>query len=90
MFADRFDFSNAVRLRPTRRGDNVGFALNQPIPKNTVDLRYGVSITNSCIGWETTDADAAVRLHDAEEIALTFGMVCGTKRASIATHNKKS
>jgi 3-deoxy-7-phosphoheptulonate synthase len=27
---------------------------NQPIPKNPADLRYGVSITDSCIGWETT------------------------------------
>ena len=28
---------------------------NQPIPKNLNDLRYGVSITDSCIGWETTE-----------------------------------
>ena len=28
---------------------------NQPIPKNRADLRYGVSITDSCIGWETTE-----------------------------------
>jgi 3-deoxy-7-phosphoheptulonate synthase len=28
---------------------------NQPIPKNPADLRYGVSITDSCIGWETTE-----------------------------------
>jgi 3-deoxy-7-phosphoheptulonate synthase len=28
---------------------------NQPIPKNPKDLRYGVSITDSCIGWETTE-----------------------------------
>jgi 3-deoxy-7-phosphoheptulonate synthase len=28
---------------------------NQPIPKNTSDLRYGVSITDSCIGWETAE-----------------------------------
>jgi 3-deoxy-7-phosphoheptulonate synthase len=28
---------------------------NQPIPKNKSDLRYGVSITDSCIGWETTE-----------------------------------
>ena len=27
---------------------------NQPIPKNPAELRYGVSITDSCIGWETT------------------------------------
>lgn len=28
---------------------------NQPIPKNLKELRYGVSITDSCIGWETTE-----------------------------------
>ena len=28
---------------------------NQPIPKNLADLKYGVSITDSCIGWETTE-----------------------------------
>jgi 3-deoxy-7-phosphoheptulonate synthase len=28
---------------------------NQPIPKKLKDLRYGVSITDSCISWETTE-----------------------------------
>jgi 3-deoxy-7-phosphoheptulonate synthase len=28
---------------------------NQPIPENLQALRYGVSITDSCIGWETTE-----------------------------------
>jgi 3-deoxy-7-phosphoheptulonate synthase len=28
---------------------------NQPIPTNLKDLRYGVSLTDSCIGWETTE-----------------------------------
>ena len=28
---------------------------NQPISKNLADLKYGVSITDSCIGWETTE-----------------------------------
>lgn len=28
---------------------------NQPIPKNLGELRYGVSITDSCVGWETTE-----------------------------------
>ena len=27
----------------------------QPIPKNLKELRYGMSITDSCIGWETTE-----------------------------------
>jgi 3-deoxy-7-phosphoheptulonate synthase len=28
---------------------------NQPIPNNLNDLHYGISITDSCIGWETTE-----------------------------------
>src|ERR1700690_99218 len=28
---------------------------NQPIPQNLKDLHYGVSLTDSCIGWETTE-----------------------------------
>ena len=31
------------------------FEGSQPIPKNLADLRYGISITDSCIGWETTE-----------------------------------
>jgi len=31
------------------------FEGSQPIPKNLNDLRYGVSITDSCISWETTE-----------------------------------
>jgi 3-deoxy-7-phosphoheptulonate synthase len=27
---------------------------NQPIPKDLAELRYGVSITDACIGWDTT------------------------------------
>jgi 3-deoxy-7-phosphoheptulonate synthase len=27
----------------------------QPIPKNLAELRYGVSITDPCMGWETTE-----------------------------------
>ena len=28
---------------------------NQPIPKNLCDLKYGVSITDACIDWDTTE-----------------------------------
>src|SRR5262245_55738107 len=28
---------------------------NQPIPQNPSELRYGVSITDSCLGWEATE-----------------------------------
>jgi 3-deoxy-7-phosphoheptulonate synthase len=31
------------------------FEGSQPIPKDLKDLRYGVSLTDSCIGWETTE-----------------------------------
>ena len=31
------------------------FEGSQPIPNNLKDLRYGVSLTDSCIGWETTE-----------------------------------
>jgi 3-deoxy-7-phosphoheptulonate synthase len=28
---------------------------NQPFPKKPVELRYGVSITDACVGWEATE-----------------------------------
>ncbi|MAL96869.1 3-deoxy-7-phosphoheptulonate synthase [Hydrocarboniclastica marina] len=28
---------------------------NQPIPENLADLQYGVSVTDACIDWETTE-----------------------------------
>jgi len=28
---------------------------NQKIPKDKKDLKYGVSITDACVGWETTE-----------------------------------
>ena len=28
---------------------------NQPIPNKPADLRYGVSITDACMSWETTE-----------------------------------
>ncbi|MAM88958.1 MAG: 3-deoxy-7-phosphoheptulonate synthase [unclassified Hahellaceae] len=28
---------------------------NQPIPANLADLKYGVSVTDACIDWETTE-----------------------------------
>ena len=29
---------------------------NQPIPEDLADLRYGVSVTDGCIDWQTTEA----------------------------------
>ncbi len=31
------------------------FAGNQNIPENLCDLKYGVSVTDGCIGWDTTE-----------------------------------
>jgi 3-deoxy-7-phosphoheptulonate synthase len=28
---------------------------NQPIPEDPADLEYGVSVTDGCIDWETTE-----------------------------------
>ena len=28
---------------------------NQPIPENPADLKYGVSVTDACIDWPTTE-----------------------------------
>jgi len=28
---------------------------NQSIPESLADLKYGVSITDACINWETTE-----------------------------------
>ena len=33
---------------------NINFG-NQSIPDNHADLRYGVSVTDGCIDWETTE-----------------------------------
>ncbi|WP_234086703.1 3-deoxy-7-phosphoheptulonate synthase [Azonexus sp. R2A61] len=40
---------------------------NQPIPADLSQLKYGCSVTDGCIGWETTEKtlrDAAVMLRD--------------------------
>jgi 3-deoxy-7-phosphoheptulonate synthase len=28
---------------------------SQPIPKKPSELRYGISVTDACISWETTE-----------------------------------
>jgi 3-deoxy-7-phosphoheptulonate synthase len=37
---------------------------NQPIPENLADLKYGVSITDGCIDWETTET-TILEMHTA-------------------------
>jgi len=34
---------------------NINFG-NQPIPDNPANLKYGVSVTDGCIDWETTES----------------------------------
>jgi 3-deoxy-7-phosphoheptulonate synthase len=40
---------------------------NQPIPDDLAQLKYGVSVTDACVNWATTEKmlrEAAARLHD--------------------------
>jgi 3-deoxy-7-phosphoheptulonate synthase len=37
---------------------------NQPIPKNLAELRYGCSVTDACVDWETTEK----MLHEAADV----------------------
>jgi 3-deoxy-7-phosphoheptulonate synthase len=42
---------------------------NQPIPEDLSQLKYGCSVTDACVDWETTEKmlrDAAVRLRGAK------------------------
>jgi 3-deoxy-7-phosphoheptulonate synthase len=44
---------------------------SQPIPTNQRDLRYGVSITDACIGWEVTERMlrwAAAKLRETDTV----------------------
>jgi 3-deoxy-7-phosphoheptulonate synthase len=43
---------------------------NQPIPQNPAQLKYGVSITDSCIGWETTERMLTWGYERLERIAI--------------------
>ncbi|MCW8999955.1 MAG: hypothetical protein OQK04_14695, partial [Kangiellaceae bacterium] len=54
----------------------VGFMLeshlkagNQKVPKDLAELQYGISITDACIDWQTTEEcliDAADQLRDGD------------------------
>ena len=51
------------------------FAGNQPMPADRAQLRYGVSITDGCIGWDTTEE--LLRRADRELRALPQLAVAG-------------
>ena len=36
---------------------------SQPVPKNLAELKHGVSVTDACISWETTERI----LHEAHQ-----------------------
>jgi 3-deoxy-7-phosphoheptulonate synthase len=49
------------------------FEGNQPIPANLADLKYGVSITDACLGWDVTERmlrHGAERLRAAQAHAV--------------------
>lgn len=48
---------------------------SQPVPKNANELTYGISVTDACIGWETTErmlrhAHVALREVKSPDVAL--------------------
>ena len=47
---------------------NINFG-NQPIPEDIADLKYGVSITDACIDWKTTE-DSLLAAHEILKKAL--------------------
>ena len=45
------------------------FSGNQPFPQPKEKLKYGVSITDACIGWDTT-AELLARCHQQLSAAM--------------------
>ena len=55
-------WQNLVQQRVAGNRDLIGLMVesnleegNQPIPADRRQLRYGVSVTDACVGWETTE-----------------------------------
>ena len=46
------------------------FEGNQPIPANVSELKYGVSLTDACLGWDVTEQ---MLLHGAERLRAERG-----------------
>ena len=70
-------FKYCIQQRLAGKQSIVGMMLesninqgNQKVPENLSDLKYGVSITDACINWQTTEnliRDAAQKLRNALE-----------------------
>jgi 3-deoxy-7-phosphoheptulonate synthase len=55
-------WQNLVQQRIAGNRDLIGLMVesnleegSQPIPADRRQLRYGVSVTDACVGWETTE-----------------------------------
>ena len=55
-------WNNVIQQRAEGRASIIGIMLesnlvegNQPFPQEAAKLRYGVSITDACLGWEATE-----------------------------------
>ena len=55
---------------------------NQAIPKNLCDLKYGVSITDACIDWDTTEK-AVLSMHDKLRTCCPKGSAARKKNAGL-------
>ncbi len=53
MSATRFSRGN-TSIQSLMIESNINWG-NQSIPENLSDLQYGVSVTDACIDWETTE-----------------------------------
>jgi 3-deoxy-7-phosphoheptulonate synthase len=49
---------------------------NQPIPERLGEMRYGVSITDACVGWETTERMLRHGHEAMSEAGKTAGALC--------------
>ena len=52
---------------------------NQPIPKDLTQLRYGVSVTDECVGWDGTHAPPCRRGHAVHATVAGAERTAGTE-----------
>jgi 3-deoxy-7-phosphoheptulonate synthase len=46
---------------------NIGWG-SQSIPENKAELKYGVSVTDACIDWETTEKSLLAMAEKLREV----------------------